>query len=138
MHKLTFLAGIAAMVFCTSSSDAGGLSKAYEACLNRENTNPAWAACGADEINRQDARLNEVWAKKLGCFDRNAEPWRKLVEEQRLWLKWKDNACKFYSASDKDGGAMYGREGQVLHGPACVAGIIADRADVLAKLCDDL
>ena len=136
MHRTILVAALAAAVL-TTGAGAAGLSQAYETCLNRENSNPAWAACGADEIARQEKRLNAAWSKKLGCFDRTAEPWQKLLEEQRLWVKWKDAACRFYSASEKTGGAMYGREGQVLHGPVCLAGIISDRADFLEQLCDD-
>jgi len=137
MRGTVLLASLIMLALPTGGAGAADLSKTYEACLAHENSNPAWAACGAEEIARQEKRLNKAWSKKLECFDRSAEPWQKLLEDQRLWVKWKDSACRFYGASEKNGGPMYGREGQVLHGPACLAGIIADRADFLDQLCVD-
>lgn len=129
------LVGFIAFAAIAATASAADLSGAYKACITRNSTNSAWAACGGDEIERQERHLNQIWNSKLGCFDKRSDAWQRLLDEQRAWLKWKDNACRFYGANDRDGSRMFGREGQVLDGPACRAEIIAQRAEFLEQLC---
>jgi len=135
MRLTTVTTAIAVFAVMTTAGSAAELSRAYQACVNRNTTNSAWGACGGDEIDRQERHLNQVWSSKLGCFDKRSEAWQRLLDEQRTWLKWKDGACRFYGANDRDGSRMFGREGQVLDGPACRAEIVAQRAEFLEQLC---
>ena len=61
-----------------------------------------------------------------------AAPKQSFLEEQRLWVKWKDASCTFYSD-----GQAFGREGQVLSYPACRAAVILQRTQFLEKFGKD-
>jgi len=125
------------------AAKAGELTKEYTDCINRTSSNSDWDDCGVAEINRQEARLNSAWQKALLLFDGTDQTSRdakaSLIEEERLWIKWKDAACKFYYPS-KPGDASEGwagREGEVLHAPGCKAAIISERATFLEDLVID-
>lgn len=99
----------------------------YDRCIARSNsTNVEWAACGGAWIEREDRRLNETWRRLLPKLPRQSRA--DLLAEQRAWIAYKDKACAFYRNGD------FGREGQVLHGPCCLAGVIARRRDELADI----
>jgi uncharacterized protein YecT (DUF1311 family) len=118
-------------------------SHEYEKCINGTSTNQEWDACGGREIARQETRLNIAWKKAMKCFD-EADPTQKdarqaLIEEERLWIEWKEKACGFYYPS-KDADApqgFAGREGQVLSALACKIKIISDRSQFLESFVRD-
>ncbi len=105
-------------------------SPEWQKCVDATKTNVVWAQCGDAEIKRQEARLNAAWKKAFACFDGEAMAAAKqsFLEEQRLWVKWKDASCDFYSD-----GQAFGREGQVLSYPACRAAVIQQRTLFLEK-----
>ena len=113
-----------------AASHAGAQSPELQKCVAGTKTNPEWAQCGEAEIKRQEARLNAAWKKAFACFDGEsmAASKQSFLEEQRLWVKWKDASCGFYSD-----GQAFGREGQVLSYPACRAGVIQQRTQFLEK-----
>lgn len=83
----------------------------------------AWAACGAEWIAREDAKLNAAW-KRLYAASAPATK-KDLLEEQRAWNAFMEKACRFYDNGDS------GREGQVLQFPSCRATLIAQRTATL-------
>ena len=101
----------------------------YDACMDKAVTNPDYAQCGAALVAREDQRLNAVWARVFPKL----EPAQKaqLRAEQRLWIAWKDKSCGFWLEGN-------GREGQVIHYPACRAQVIADRRAFLADVAETL
>jgi uncharacterized protein YecT (DUF1311 family) len=105
-------------------------SPEWQKCVSATKTNVEWAQCGEAEIKRQEARLNAAWKQAFACFDGEAMAASKqsFLEEQRLWVKWKDASCDFYSD-----GQAFGREGQVLSYPACRAAVIQQRSQFLEK-----
>lgn len=120
------------------------LSAAYQQCNDKAVSNPDFEQCGADEINRQDKRLNLAWKKALACFDHadgtSRDAQQSLLGEQRLWIKWKDSACGFYYPHNPNAGPVgfAGREGEVIHFGYCKADILAERAtffEIFAKEC---
>jgi uncharacterized protein YecT (DUF1311 family) len=116
---------------------ADGVSDEYDECMKDKSTNFEWSQCGHDEIVRQEARLNIAWKKAFSCFSsidggsEEAESKHKLLEAQRLWIKWKDSACDFYETG------FYGREGGVLSFPACKAAVISQRAKWLENFANE-
>ena len=132
-----------AVVFSVAASGAE-LSPTYQKCNDKAFSNIDFSDCGGAEIKRQEKRLNTVWKKVLACFDDSDETTRdakqSLLAEQRLWIKWKDTACKFYypQTAKAANTGFAGREGEAIHYGACKAGIIAERADFFedfAKEC---
>ena len=113
-----------------SASAAQGQSPEYQACVAGKKANVDFGQCGDAEIKRQEARLNAAWKEAFACFDGEnmAAAKKSFLDEQRLWVKWKDASCGFYSD-----GQAFGREGQVLSYPACRAGVIQQRTQFLEK-----
>ncbi len=98
--------------------------EAYKRCIDgSDGTNPAWGACGGEWIAREDAKLNAAWKKLYDASE--AATKKDLLAEQRAWNAFKEKSCRFYDNGD------FGREGQVLHFPACRAEIIAQRTATL-------
>lgn len=97
---------------------------AYRKCLDAsDGSNPSWSICGSEWLVREDTKLNVAWKRLLAANEPNSV--RDLRAEQRAWNAYKDRACRFYSNGD------FGREGQVLHYPACRARIISERTMTL-------
>lgn len=98
--------------------------RAYQRCLDKsDGTNPAWAACGAALVGREDAGLNAEW-KRIYPGEASASK-AALLEEQRLWVAFREKACRLYTTGDR------GREGEVLGYFTCLAAVIRARTDEL-------
>src|SRR5690348_17015437 len=106
------------------ATGAQAQSPEYQACVASKKANVDFGQCGDAEIKRQEARLNAAWKQAFACFDGEsmAAAKQSFLDEQRLWVKWKDAACGFYSD-----GKAFGREGQTLSYPACRASVIQQR-----------
>lgn len=97
---------------------------AYDTCLDQsDGTNPAWAQCGADWVDREDKVLNDTWKEVFSGLEGQTKD--DLLAEQRLWNSYKENSCEFYANGD------WGRERQVLDFFMCRAGVIAARTQQL-------
>ena len=122
------------LVLCLSpllcASGVQAQSPEWQKCVGDTKTNVEWAQCGEAEIKRQESRLNAAWKQAFACFEGESMAGAKqsFLEEQRLWVKWKDASCTFYSE-----GPAFGREGQVLSYPACRASVIQQRTRFLEK-----
>lgn len=119
------------------------LSAKYHECNNKAYSNLDFSQCGGDEINHQEKRLNGAWKKALACFDNSDETARdakqSLITEQRLWIKWKEVACKFYyPQSEKAANIGFaGREGEAISYGGCKADIIAERAEFFEQFAKE-
>ena len=120
------------LLLCAGAAEAQ--SPEYQACVAGKKANVDFGQCGDAEIKRQETRLNAAWKQAFACFDGEAMAAAKqsFLEEQRLWVKWKDASCDFYSD-----GQAFGREGQVLSYPACRAAVIQQRTRFLEKFGKD-
>lgn len=79
------------------------LSKEYSVCIEKASEGP-WAdmfECNGDELDRQDARLNDNYKKLMSKLSRDRK--KALLEAQRAWVKFRDANCDFYF--DRDGGS---------------------------------
>lgn len=101
---------------------SGGAARAdadYDACVGATTTNAGYSTCGSALIDRENARLNAAWRNLTAGAD--AKTRAALLTEQRLWNAYKEKSCLFYA----DG--SFGREGVVIHFPACRAEVISKR-----------
>ena len=57
--------------------------------------------CLGDELDRQNARLNDNYKKLMSKLSPNRK--KKLREAQRAWIKFRETNCDFYF--DPDGGS---------------------------------
>jgi len=120
------------MLLCGSGANAQ--SSDWKKCVDIAKDNVERSHCGVAEINREEERLNEAWKKALACF---ADPFmkgakQKFLDEQRLWIKWKDASCTFYGEQE-----AFGRDGSVLDFPLCRASVIIERAKFLETFAKD-
>lgn len=93
---------------------------AYNRCIDEsDGTNTAWAACGSDYVARADKALNTTWKRVYGATEGQTKT--DLLAAQRAWIAFKETACAFYANGD------WGREGEVLSYPACIARIVEAR-----------
>ncbi|NDV87827.1 DUF1311 domain-containing protein [Aurantimonas aggregata] len=100
----------------------------YDACLNDADASMQdMGACGAEWIDREDARLNEMWQALLDELPEASE--EMLREEQRAWLAYRDKTCLFYLDA-----VEYGQVGRYLSYPSCRAFVIAQRTEALGEI----
>jgi len=127
MKSTLALASLGLLLFAGAAS---AQSPEWQKCVAGAKANIEFGQCGEAEIKRQEARLNAAWKQAFACFDGEAMAAAKqsFLEEQRLWVKWKDASCDFYSD-----GQAFGREGQTLSYPACRAAVIQQRSQFLEK-----
>lgn len=101
----------------------------YDRCAAKAVTNPDYATCGAAMLDRLDASLNATWKSVYPGFPAEAKP--ALLDEQRLWVAFKDKSCLVYATN------AFGREGQVIDYFTCRARVLTDRIDALKSLGAD-
>jgi len=118
------------LVLVLGVGGARAQSPDWQKCIDATKSNMEWQQCGETELKRQEARLNAAWKQAFACFEGEAMAAAKqsFLDEQRLWVKWKDASCNFYGD-----GQAFGREGQVLSYPACRASVIQQRMRFLEK-----
>ncbi|MBW6425850.1 DUF1311 domain-containing protein [Rhizobium sp. XQZ8] len=97
----------------------------YDKCMDMaDGINPGFGKCGGEWVARADAKLNTAWKELMGHFKDREEAKQYLLTEQRLWNAYKESGSNFYNSG-------FGREGQVIHFPACRARIIENRINDL-------
>ena len=80
-----------------------GLSKEYSDCVQDKAENGTWSdmlGCDSDELDRQDARLNDTYKKLMSKLSRDRK--KALLKAQRAWIKFREANCDFWY--DPDGG----------------------------------
>ncbi|WP_163265102.1 lysozyme inhibitor LprI family protein [Chelativorans alearense] len=107
-------------VALTLTAGMAASDELYDQCIRQsDNTDPAWAECGGDWLKREDDRLNATWKKVFAQTDGRTKA--DLLAEQRLWVAYKEGACRFFANGD------WGSKGRVLDYVACQAGVMAAR-----------
>jgi Uncharacterized protein conserved in bacteria len=124
MRPITRLA--AAVLLWGLAAGSGLADPTYDSCVNAASSNADWSRCGGEFVQREDDKLNTVWKRVYALTDGQSKT--DLLAEQRAWVAFKDKACQLYANGD------YGREGQVLSYPSCLADVIADRTRQLEAI----
>lgn len=104
-------------VLCAGSAAA---DDKYSACVDTTSSNDEWAKCGGEFIEREEAKMDEAWQRLMEQTE--GDTTAALKAEQQAWTEFRKEACEFYSDP-----VAFGREGQVLSYPNCVAETIAGR-----------
>lgn len=111
--SFTLLCPIAAALICAPPSHAQ-YSAAYTTCVNAAGSDAAnLTVCAQTELNRQDARLNQSYRKRMTQLSADAAATTALRADERKWIRARDAKCKTDSA--------------------CLLKETADRADLLAS-----
>jgi uncharacterized protein YecT (DUF1311 family) len=86
---------------------------------------PAMQDCIAEELERQDRRLNTTYQTLMGSVSEKRRT--QLRDAQRKWIAFRDANCRFYF--DPDGGSA-----ARLASNECVVTLTARRAEELQNL----
>ena len=102
------------------------MSQEYSHCMDKSGgAAGSMLECIGDELDRQDARLNEHFKKLMSKQSHGQK--KTLVEAQRAWLKFRKTNCDFYY--DPNGGSA-----ARLGGSDCWLTMTATRARELKDL----
>ena len=108
-----------------------GLSKEYSDCMNKvENgTTSGMLQCGGEELDRQDARLNDAYRKLLSKLSPDRK--KALLKGQRAWIKFREANCDYWY--DPQGGTA-----ARLNASGCTLTMTAARAKELEGMLEGL
>ena len=77
-------------------------TKEFSVCMEQsQGVTPKMFDCLGDELDRQNARLNDSYKKLMSKLSPNRK--KMLREAQRAWIKFRETNCDFYF--DPDGGS---------------------------------
>lgn len=99
-------------------------------CINAsKGTNVEYSKCYGAALQRADDRLNSAWEVALADVGgRESEGGKALVNEQRAWIKFKEQACRFYWTRD------FGSLHRSIIGPDCALDIVKARISQLEDI----
>jgi uncharacterized protein YecT (DUF1311 family) len=112
-----------------AETDADPTSKEYSDCLDKAVEGP-WSdmfACSGEELDRQDARLNDTYKKLMSKLSRDRK--KALLKAQRAWIKFREANCDYYA--DPAGGRA-----ERLIASDCLVTMTAKRAKELAAMLE--
>jgi uncharacterized protein YecT (DUF1311 family) len=106
-------------------------SKEYSACLGKavEGTWADMLECNGDELDRQDARLNDTYKKLMSKLSHDRK--KALLKAQRAWIKFREGNCDYYFDPDGGRAASLGAGG-------CLVRMTATRAKELEAMLEGL
>ena len=119
------LLAIALLTAITPFAAAQNDSPAYSQCMQTAETTLDMSNCQGAELKREDARLNSAYKKAKAGLDPAQQA--KLLDAQRLWIKYRDANCKVYYSLT--GGTI-----DQINGASCLLKMTKARADELLKL----
>ena len=77
-------------------------TKEFSACMEQsQGVTPKMFDCLGNELDRQNARLNDNYKKLISKLSPNRK--KMLRDAQRAWIKFREANCDFYF--DRDGGS---------------------------------
>jgi uncharacterized protein YecT (DUF1311 family) len=97
-------------------------------CLAGATTDLAMRACASAEFDRQDGRLNDVYARERAAEDDDGKALLKKAE--LAWIAWRDADCAWH-ADENRGGTL-----ALLNEISCRADLTRQRADELQARLD--
>ena len=89
-------------------------------------SNPEWQKCEADFISKDKVALHKAEDDLAAAIPKASQS--DFREEEAAWSAYAAKACRFYFNGD------WGRDGQVVHGPLCIDGVIVARTKELRSL----
>ena len=93
-----------------AATDEDNMSKEYSDCMDKSGgVTVTMLECNGDELDRQDAQLNENYKKLMSKQSRGQK--KALVEAQRVWLKFRKANCDFYYDPNGGSAARLGSSG---------------------------
>ena len=108
-----------------------GTSKEYSDCLHKavEGTWADMFECNGDELDRQDARLNNTYKKLMSKLSPDRK--KALLKAQRAWIKFREANCDSWLNP-------YGGTAARINASGCLLTMTATRAKDLEGMVDAL
>ena len=77
-----------------------GLSKEYSDCMDKaeKGTTADMLQCDGEELDRQDARLNDAYKKLMSELSPDRK--KALLKAQRVWIKFREANCDYWADQD--------------------------------------
>ena len=100
----------------------------YQTCKENAYSTAAMEDCNDKALRDWEIELNDNYKKLLDDPTKDDKQRTSLKQIQRLWLKYRENNCKYYASIYSEGTLspiMYGN---------CMAKMTKDRADELSAL----
>lgn len=92
-------AAVAAAALAIASPSRAQYSPAYTSCVNAAGNDAAnLTVCAQTELNRQDARLNQNYRKRMTQISSDAAATASLRADERKWIRARNAKCKTDSA----------------------------------------
>ncbi|MFG6668714.1 lysozyme inhibitor LprI family protein [Halomonas sp. HNIBRBA4712] len=93
------LSSLPALAMAQDVSADALYSAAYDTCMEEaKGVTAGMVECIAEEFERQDTQLNEVYVALRG--DLSGERRKALRDAQRRWISYRDANCGFYASAD--------------------------------------
>jgi uncharacterized protein YecT (DUF1311 family) len=107
------------------------LSKEYSVCIDKASRGATaeMFECNGEELDRQDARLNDAYKKLMSKLSRDRK--KALVEAQRAWIKFRKANCDYWF--DPHGGTA-----ARMNASGCLLTMTATRAKELESMLEGL
>ena len=121
---------IAAVLLFSGLAAPAFADDAYDACVEKGETDMDWRECGSTWVERADAELNAMWRELRDTA--SEESMAALLHEQRAWIAYKDKSCMVWASGE------YGTIGSVLYFPPCRARVIEARTGELGGYLDGI
>ena len=103
-------------------------SQAYDTCMDQSGgVTSAMLTCSADELRRQDTRLNQAYQRTLDAS--RPERKQKLREAERAWIVYRNTSCSLLA--EFQGGTMAS-----ISVSDCILQLTAERAKWLEELTE--
>lgn len=116
-----FVAFLGANLWCEEAH----ASSAYDACMAKSSTSFDFSQCGSASVAREEAALAVAWRQTYKQLS-SPEAKARLLQEQRLWIKYKDASCGFFGTDE------FGSMGWSEKLPECRIRVIRARIDQLS------
>jgi uncharacterized protein YecT (DUF1311 family) len=90
---------LAVGLVCFAMADARGAraqySAAYDTCVHAAGSDTTnLTVCAQTELNRQDARLNQMYRKRIRQLSGSPSATTSLRSDERKWIRARDSKCK--------------------------------------------
>jgi uncharacterized protein YecT (DUF1311 family) len=108
-----------------------GLSKEYSDCIDKasQSATAEMFECSGEELDRQDARLNDAYKKLMSKLSRDRK--KALLKAQRAWIKFRETNCDYWF--DPQGGTA-----ARMNASGCLLTMTATRAKELEGMLEGL
>ena len=107
------------------------LNSCIKNALGKEGENPKIYTCYQAAIDEHEKMLTESWRFANNYLNEYPDSKKELLEEQRLWIKWKDKACIVMTNQN-----IYGRWGTVRLYGECKVQLLMQRIEYLNNVND--